>query len=87
MIAVHGAGHERGRQAGSHELQQRHLRSRVLHGHSVGVEVVVRAAALDGFGGVVQVVEQDLLGQGERPSEALASSSDPFWKGGVDTFD
>ena len=48
VIAVHRAGHSRGGQAGGHELQQRHLRGGVLHGHAVGVEVVVRAAPLDG---------------------------------------
>ena len=35
------------RQAGGHELQQRHLRRGVLHGDAVGVEVGVARAALD----------------------------------------
>ena len=87
VVAVHGAGHERGRQTCGHELQQGHLCGGVLHGDPVGVEVVVRAAALDGFGGVVEVVEQDLFGQRERAPEAFAPSSDPIGKGGVDAFD
>ena len=50
VVAVHRAGHGGGGQAGGHELQQRHLGGGVLHGHPVGVEVVVGAAALDGLG-------------------------------------
>ena len=59
-------------QAGGHELQQRHLRGGVLHGDPVGVEVGVAAAALELLAlRVAEVVDQDLLGERERPAEAL----------------
>ncbi|MCG3120622.1 MAG: hypothetical protein ALAOOOJD_03403 [bacterium] len=35
MIAMHRARHDGLRQARAHELQQRHLRRRVLHGHAI----------------------------------------------------
>ncbi len=47
VIAVDGGGHRDLRETSGHELQQRHLRGRVLHRHAVGIEVVVGAAALE----------------------------------------
>ena len=47
MVAVNGGRHRCGRQTRGHELQQRHLCRRVLHGHPVGAEVVVGTASLD----------------------------------------
>jgi hypothetical protein len=47
VVAVHGRWNRGLRQTSGHELQQRHLRGRVLHGDTVGMEVVVGDAALD----------------------------------------
>jgi hypothetical protein len=40
---VHRRRHRHPRQAGGHELQQRHLGGGVLHGDAVGVELAVAA--------------------------------------------
>ena len=65
-------------QAGGHELQQRHLGGGVLHGHAVGVEVGVAAAPLELLAlGVGEVVDEDLLGERQRPAEPLAADGDP----------
>ena len=59
---------------GGHELEQRHLGGGVLHGDAVGVEVGVAAAPLELLAlGVGEVVDEDLLGEGERPAEPLAA--------------
>ena len=77
VVAVHRAGYGRGGEAGRHELQQRHLCRRVLHGDSIGMKVVVGAAALDGRGWIAEVVQQDLLGQRQRSPESLATGGAP----------
>ena len=85
---MHGGGHGDLGQAGGHELQQRHLGGGVLHGDAVGVEVGVAAAPLDAAGlGVAEVVDQDLLGEGERATEALAAERDPLGEAAVDAVD
>ncbi|MEZ5272090.1 MAG: hypothetical protein R2694_07255 [Ilumatobacteraceae bacterium] len=75
-----------GRPAG-HELEEGHLGGGVLHGHPVGVEVVVRATTLDQLGGVAEVVEEDLLGEGERPAEAGPPAGGALRERGVDLLD
>ena len=52
VVAVHGRGHRDLRQAGGHELEQRHLRGGVLHRDAVGAVVGVVDAAIgaDGVG-------------------------------------
>ncbi len=50
-----------------------------------GSQVDVGLAALELAGRrVVEVVDQDLLGQRERATEALSAQRDPFVEGGVD---
>ena len=88
VVAVDGARHRRLVEAGGHELQQRHLGGGVLHGDPVRVEVGVADAAVEpGVAGRAQVVEQDLLGEGERPAEALAAEGDPFGEPAVHAVD
>ena len=75
-------------QAGGHELQQRHLGGGVLHGDAVGVEVGVARAALEVLAvRVDEVVDEDLLGERQRPAEALAADGRPLGQGGVDALD
>ncbi|TPW12294.1 MAG: aconitate hydratase, mitochondrial precursor [Acidimicrobiaceae bacterium] len=85
VVAVHRGRHRSGRQAGGHELQQSHLRRRVLHRDPVGMEVVVRPTALDRACRVGEVVEEDLLGEGERTTEPLASGGNASIECGVGT--
>ena len=74
VVAVDGGRHGHLGQAGGHELQQRHLGGGVLHGDAVGVEVGVGCGPARCPGSrVAEVVDEDLLGEGERPAEALAA--------------
>ena len=87
VVAVHRARHGHLGQAGGHELQQRHLRGGVLHGHAVGVEVGVAAAALELLAlGVGEVVDEHLLGERERPAEAAAPEGGAVGQGRVDAL-
>ncbi len=52
------------------ELQPCHLGCGVLHGHAVRTEVDVALPTLDFGVGIVEVVGEDLLGQGERTAQA-----------------
>jgi hypothetical protein len=67
-------------------LEHRHLRRGVLHGDAVGAEVVVGAAALDGLVGVVEMVEEDLLGEGQRAAEPFATLGGALRERGVHTL-
>ena len=87
VVAMHSARHGSGRQTGGHELQQRHLRGGVLHGHPVGLEVVVGAAALDGLVGCREVVEEDLLRQRQRAAQACLAGGQTLREGGVHALD
>ena len=86
VVAVHGGRHRHLGQARGHELQQRHLRGGVLHGHAVGVEVGVGTAPRRGPAprGSRRWLIEDLLGEGERPAEALAAEGDPLGEPRVD---
>ena len=81
-------GHGDLREAGGHELEQRHLRGGVLHGDAVGVEVVVGAAALELLAlRIGEVVDEDLLGEREGSPEASPAQRGALGQGGVDLFD
>ena len=68
VVAVDGRGDGDLGETGRHELQEGHLGGGVLHGHPVGAEVGVAAAPLHLLAlGVDQVVDEDLLGQRQRP--------------------
>ena len=78
VVAVDGRRHRDLVEPGGHELEQRHLRGRVLHRDAVGVEVGVRAPALEVLAlGIAEVVDEDLLGERQRPAEAPATGRDP----------
>ena len=85
---MHGRRHGDLGQAGGHELQQGHLGGGVLHGDAVGVEVGVALAAHEVLAlRVEEVVEEDLLGERERPAEALAADGGALGERGVDALD
>ena len=88
MVAVHGGRHLHARQAGGHELEQRHLRGGVLHGHAVGpvVGIVDRPFDADG-GGVVGMGEQHLLGERQGTAEPAAGIGQRPGELGVDRLD
>ena len=67
VIAVHRRGYSGRFLSGLHELQQRHLRCRVLHGDAVGSEIHVIHSALVRAGGITfpQVAVQDFFCQGQ----------------------
>jgi hypothetical protein len=88
VVAVDRGRHGRLVETGGHELQQRHLGRRVLHGDPVRVEVGVADGAVQPrVLGRAQVVEQDLLGEGERPAEAPTAEGHPFGQAVVHTAD
>ena len=65
-----------------------HLGGGVLHGDAVGAEVGVGDAPLEPTRArVVEVVDQDLLGERQRPTEPLAADRQTLVEGRVDTFD
>lgn len=66
--------HRSGRQIAGHELQQCHLRGRILHSHPVGLELEIRVAAdvepivgvgEERLGGVIEMRVEDLFGECE----------------------
>lgn len=76
MVAVDGGGDGDPGQAAADELQHCHLSGGILHGHAVGPQAQVRAAAIDLLAGwVIQVTVDDLLRQGERPPEPGSAES------------
>ena len=87
VVAMHRAGDSRRRQTSGHELQQRHLCGGVLHGHAVGMEVVVGAGPLERLVGVVHVVEQDLLGERQRSPESGSTCGATGRQCAVDALD
>ena len=73
MVAVHGGRHRGLVALGQHELEQRHLRRRVLHGDPIGMRLHVAAPGGDlGALGIGEVAEEDLLGVAERTAEPPA---------------
>lgn len=61
-----GGGHSHLRQAAADELQHRHLRCGVLHGHAIGPQPQVGAAAIDLLVvGIVEVAVHNLFCQSE----------------------
>ena len=88
VVAVHGRGHLYARESGGHELQERHLRGRVLHRHPVRAVIRVVGTALGAHHGrVVGVGEEDFLGERQRPPEAPPSLGHRARELGIDGFD
>jgi hypothetical protein len=77
MVAVDGGGYGGLVSTGEHELEQRHLGGRILHGDAIRVE---RHVALCGpevlVLGVGEVAEEDLLPVAQGSSEAAAGDFD-----------
>ena len=80
VIAMNRGGHAHGLTARAHELQQRHLRRRILHRHAVGTELAEILQPLQGLHGsrIVHVGIQDLLRQRQRPAQHLPDGRYPF---------
>ena len=80
VVAVDGCGHAHTVAAGRHELQQRHLCRRILHGNAVRTEgsEIFKAAE----GAEVFLVENmgvnNLLRKRQRPSQRFARGGHPF---------
>ena len=88
VVAVHGGRHLHRGQAGGHELEQRHLRGGVLHGHAVGSVVGIVDGPFDADGGgVVGVGEQHLLGKGQGTAEPATGIGQRPRELGVDRLD
>ena len=67
VVAVDRRRHRHHGKSGGHELQQRHLGGCVLHGDPVGVELGIGLAPLEILAiGIGEMVDEDLLGQGDR---------------------
>ena len=72
VIAVDGAGHRHLLLPRLHELEQRHLSGGVLERHAVDAEAELRLAAAPLLSvEVVGVRNENLLGEGERTTEAF----------------
>ena len=69
VVAVHGGGHRRAFAAGLHELEHNRLPQHVLEHDTVRAQVEVTAAGHQLLsGGVVEMREQHLVGEPERPA-------------------
>ena len=88
VVAVHRRRHRDLGQARGHELQQGHLGRGVLHRDAVGVELRVRLAPIEPARlGVGQVVDQDLLGEREGPTQPTPTDRHTAGQLGVDLLD
>jgi len=88
VIAVHGGRHRDLLPPRLHELEQRHLARRVLQRHAVHAQAELRLAPAPLL--LVEVVgvrDEDLLGEGERAPEALASPVQLGGHGFVESLD
>ncbi len=57
-----------------HELEQRHLRRRVLHRDAIGAKQQIGVAGVELLSTrIIEMTEQDLLGVGERSAEAITN--------------
>src|SRR5436190_19379752 len=88
MVAVHRRGHLHSGKTGGHELEQCHLRGRVLQRHAVRAVVGVVDAAPDADRcRVVGVGEQHLLREGQRTPDAPPSLAQRLGEPCVDRLD
>ncbi len=80
MIAVDRGRHAHGLAARAHELQQRHLRRRILHRYAVGTELaeVLQPLQRAEGRGVEHVGIQDLLRQRQRPAQQAPDGRYPL---------
>lgn len=59
MVAVYTSRHRGGRQSAAHELQKSHLRTGILHGHAIRLQLQVRLSA--DIPSIVRVGQKRLL--------------------------
>ena len=84
VVAVHRRRDSHLGQAGRHELQQGHLRRGVLHRDAIGTQVGVGTAPFDLLVlGIVEVVDQNLLGERQGTTEAPPTDRHPVGQGAV----
>ena len=78
VVAVHGGWHHHPLEAGQLELQQRHLRRRVLQRHPIGLQLGVILASPQRLGArIYEMPEEDLLRQRQRTIQPLARHRHP----------
>ena len=88
VVAVHRGGHGDAGLARLHELEERHLAGRILHRDPVHAEPEGGLAALPGLRApVVDVGDQDLLAEGERPVPLAAGTGETLRHRGVEGAD
>jgi hypothetical protein len=81
VVAVHRGRHRRFAAAGGHELENRHLRSGILHRHSVGAQIGRgRTTLRQALALVLPVREQNFLGKRERPADPSTHRSQFRWE-------
>ena len=84
MIAMNRARHRDCFLVGLHELQHRHLRRGILHGHAVGTQRQHGLAAVPGLRlPIVDMRDEDLFGQRQRATELLSRALDRRRHGGI----
>ena len=72
VVAVHSRRHRHLFERGLHELEDGHLSGGILHRHPVGPELQVGLARYEVLPfGIIEVPEDDLLRQGERPLQSV----------------
>ena len=72
VIAVNGRRNRHLVAATGHELQQGHLGSRILHGHTVRCEIhIVHSPTISGAGRLREMAVQNLFRQRQRPAREL----------------
>ena len=88
VVAVDGGGHGGGVAAGLHEVEHDGLAEHVLEGDAVGPECELALALGEVLArGVVEVSEEELVGEGEGPAEPAADYVEVFRGGRVGTGD
>ncbi len=87
MIAVHGGRHRNLRDAGLGKLEQGHLRSGVLQGDPIRVQLQVAFSGPEVCAGrIVQVAEKHFFRQGQRSSQPLPDDFQVFFDIFVSVF-
>lgn len=78
MVAVYARRHRCAPQPTTHKLQQRHLRTRILHRHAIRLELEIRLPAY--IPPIIRVAQQRLLGTIEmRVQDLLGERQLALW--------
>ena len=79
VVAVDGGGHGGGVAAGLHEVEHDSLAEDVLEGYAVGSECELALALCEVLScGVVEVAEEELVGEGQGPVSSLRRTASRF---------